>query len=80
MSRVPPFDPAHATGYVARVLKAQADTWGAPLNNHLIYAYRPDLFKAVRGMWNGVDRDGLIGAPLLALVNRRVAMLNGCVF
>ena len=67
-------------GYVARVLKAQAKTWGAPLLNHLIYARRPALFKAVRGMFSAIDSDGQVGAPLIALVNRRVAQLNGCVF
>lgn len=80
MSRIPPVDPGTTEGYVARVLAAQADTWGAPLNNHLVYAHRPDLFRAVRGMWTAVDRDGLIGAALLSLVNRRVASLNGCAF
>jgi hypothetical protein len=80
MSRVNQVDPDAAEGYVSRVLKAQAKQWGAPLLNHLIYARRPALFKAVRGMWSAVDGDGLVGAPLVALANRRVAQLNGCVF
>ena len=80
MSRIPPVDPEATDGYTASVLAAQAKTWGAPLNNHLLYAYRPKLFKAVRGMWTAVDADGLLGEALLALVNRRVASLNGCVF
>ena len=80
MPRIPPIDPDTTTGYTAKVLDAQAKTWGAPLNNHLVYAHRPKLFKAVRGMWTAVDADGLLGDALLALVNRRVASLNGCVF
>lgn len=80
MPRVPPIDPDTATGLVASVLAAQAKIWGAPLNNHLIYAHRPKLFRAVRGMWAGVDADDLLGHDLLALVNRRVASLNGCEF
>jgi alkylhydroperoxidase family enzyme len=80
MSRIPPIDPDTVSGYAASVLAAQARTWGAPLNNHLVYAHRPKLFKAVRGMWSAVDADGLLGPGLLALVNRRVASLNGCVF
>lgn len=80
MGRITGIDANQATGYVARVLNAQAELWGAPLNNHLVYAHRPDLFKAVRGMWAAVDMDGLIGAPLLSLVNRRIARLNGCEF
>jgi hypothetical protein len=80
MSRINGIDPDDSKGYVARVLKAQADTWGAPLNNHLVYARRPDLFKAVRGMWAAIDKDGRIGTVLLSLINRRIASLNGCLF
>ena len=80
MSRVEKVNADEVSGYVARVLEAQAKLWGAPLNNHLIYARRPDLFRAVRGMWGAVDKDGLIGAGLVSLINRRVASLNGCVF
>ncbi|MEZ5551173.1 MAG: hypothetical protein R3E82_09815 [Pseudomonadales bacterium] len=80
MSRIPDIQPEQAGGYIARVLAAQTETWGAPLKNHLLYAHRPDLFKAVRGMWNAIDKDGLIGTALLALVNRRVASINGCAF
>ena len=80
MARIPPADPETTGGYVRRILDAQAETWGAPLNNHLIYAHRPELFRAVRGMWTTLDKDGVLGEALVALVNRRVASLNGCVF
>lgn len=79
-TRIDGIDPGTAEGYVAKVLAAQATTWGAPLRNHLVYARRPALFRAVRGMWTGLDVDGLLGEALVALVNRRVAALNGCVF
>jgi hypothetical protein len=80
MTRLPPVNAAETTGYVRAVLDAQTRTWGAPLNNHLLYAHRKDLFKAVRGMWTAIDTDGVLGTALLSLVNRRVASLNGCVF
>lgn len=80
MTRVPGIDPTTADGYIGKVLQAQSRTWGAPLNNHLLYARRPDLFRAVRGMWTALDRDRLLGEALVSLINRRVAMLNGCVF
>jgi hypothetical protein len=80
LSRIPEIDASKAVGYTAAVLNAQRKAWGAPLNNHLIYAHRPGLFKAVRGMWTTIDSDGLIGTALLSLINRRVASLNGCVF
>ena len=80
MARIPEIDPATTTGYVAAMLKAQAETYGAPLKNHLLYAYRPDFFRAARGMWAAMDSDGILGTTLISLVNRRVASLNGCVF
>ena len=80
MPRVPEIDPAATSGYVAAMLKGQTETFGAPLNNHLLYAHRPDLFKAVRGMWGALDKDGILGDALVSMVNRRVASLNGCVF
>ena len=80
MARVDGVDADRADGYVAKVLAAQTDAWGAPLLNHLVYARRPGLFRAVRGMWTALDRDGRLGEVLVSLVNRRVARLNRCAF
>ena len=80
MSRIDGVDPASQRRTVQKVLEGQARLWGAPLNNHLVYARRPDLFRAVRGMWAGINRDELLSPVMVALVNRRVASLNGCVF
>ena len=67
-------------GYDHAVLEAQAKKWGGPLLNHLIYARRPSIFKGARMMWSGLDASGLIDGKLGALINRRVAFLNGCEF
>ena len=66
--------------YVEKVLAAQAKAWGAPLLNHLVYARRPTIFRGARGMWTGLEGSGLIDGKLAALLNRRVASLNGCEF
>jgi hypothetical protein len=66
--------------YTAKVLDAQAKMWGAPLLNHLVYARRPSIFRGARGMWTGIEASGLIDGKLTALLNRRVAALNGCEF
>ena len=66
--------------YIANVLKAQTKTWGAPLLNHLLYARRPSIFRGARAMWGGIETSGLIEPSLRALINRRVASLNGCEF
>jgi hypothetical protein len=65
---------------IALVLNAQERRWGAPLNNHLIYARRPSIFRGVRAMWGGLDQSGLLDPGLVALVNVRVAFHNKCEF
>jgi len=78
--RIPPVDPSSVPPEIARVFAAQTARWGAPLANHLVYARLPALFRGVRGMWGALGQLGLIDAGLEALVNRRVAAHNGCVF
>ena len=80
MSRIANANVEEADNYITRVLEAQARDWGAPLLNHLVYARRPTIFKGARAMWTGLDAAGLINPALRALVNRRVAFLNGCEF
>ena len=80
MARIKGVEPEQAEGYVKQVFAAQARRWGAPLLNHLLYARRPSIFRGARAMWQGIDESGLIEPRLQALVNRRVAALNGCEF
>ncbi len=80
MARIEGVDPAQAEKRIRAVLEAQAEKWGRPLLNHLIYARRPNIFRGARAMWGGLDASGLIEPALVALVNRRVAYLNGCEF
>lgn len=80
MARIASVDPTTVEPRIRAVLDAQKKKWGAPLANHLIYARRPSIFSGVRGMWSGIDASGLIDDRLKALVNRRVAFLNGCEF
>ncbi len=80
MARIPGVNPAEVDGPIRQVLDAQARQWGAPLANHLLYARRPSIFRGVRTMWTGIDGSGLIDGKLRALLNRRVAALNGCEF
>ena len=80
MARIEGVNPAEVDDYTRRVFEAQAKKWGAPLLNHLLYARRPTIFRGVRAMWTGLDGSGLIEGKLQALLNRRVASLNGCEF
>ena len=78
--RIPGVDPNEADGPIRAVFNAQAERWGAPLINHLVYARRPSIFRGARAMWTGLDQSGLIDGALQALINRRVAYLNNCAF
>lgn len=80
MTRIEGVDPEQVESGIKRVFEQQARTWGAPLLNHLVYARRPTIFRSVRGMWGGIAASGLVDEALQALVNRRVASINGCVF
>jgi hypothetical protein len=80
MTRIDGVNPPETERQVRAVLEAQAKKWGAPLSNHLLYARRPTIFRGVRGMWSGLDASGLVDPKLVALVNRRIAALNGCEF
>ncbi len=78
--RIKGVTPEEADDYARRVFEAQNRKWGAPLTNHLVYARRPTIFRGARAMWQGLDGSGLIDPQLVALVNRRVAAINGCEF
>jgi hypothetical protein len=80
LHRIEGINPDDAGPQVRAVLDAQRRRWGAPLLNHLVYARRPTIFRGVRAVWTGIDASGLIDASLQALLNRRVAFLNGCEF
>ena len=80
MARIQGVDPDEVDNSIKKVFEAQTKTWGAPLLNHLVYARRPAIFRGARAMWTGIATSGLIDEALQALVNRRVAALNGCAF
>lgn len=65
---------------VAAVFEQQVSRWGVTLKPYEIYARRPSIFLAVVGMWQGLEKSGLLDGTLTTLINRRVAALNGCLF
>jgi len=80
MARIEGVNPELAEGPIAAVIRAQTERWGAPLANHLLYARRPTVFRGARAMWGGLDQSGLLDPRLVALLNRRVAIINRCEF
>ena len=80
VARIEGVDPERAEPRVKAALQAGAKKWGAPLLPSLLYARRPTIFRGAAAMWEGLAASGLLDRKLVALVNRRVAALNGCVF
>ena len=80
MARINPANSDALDSSIRKVLDAQAEKWGAPLFNHLLYARRPTIFRGARAMWTGLEASGRIDPGLRALLNLRVAAINGCEF
>ena len=80
MARIPGVDRKDVEAAVERAFQGQEKKWGDVLAPYPLYARRPTIFKSVQGMWMGLAQSGLLDHGLVALVNRRVAALNGCVF
>ena len=80
MARISGVDADAVEPAVSDVFTQQIERWGVTLEPYEIYARRPTLFHAVLGMWDGLKSSGWLDNKLTALVNRRVAALNGCVF
>ena len=80
MPRVGGVDRANVGPEIEKAFRGQEKTWGTVLAPYPVYARRPSIFRAVGGMWVALAQSGLIARALVALVNRRVASLNGCVF
>ena len=80
MPRVRGTDRQHVDASIEKAFAGQERKWGAVLAPYPVYARRPTIFRAVQGMWVALAQSGLIDRGLVALLNRRVASLNGCVF
>jgi hypothetical protein len=80
MPRLSGIDPAQAEGEVKAIFDAQTRRWGAPLLPHLFYARSRPVFRGANAMWGAMHACHKVEPPLRALLNRRVAYLNGCEF
>jgi alkylhydroperoxidase family enzyme len=80
MTRIPGVNRADVDASIEKAFAGQERKWGAVLAPYPLYARRPTVFRAVQGMWVALAQSGLLDRALVALLNRRVASLNGCVF
>ncbi len=58
----------------------ERDAFGFVLNTTRVMAQRPGILRAAKQLGAAVDRSGLLPKDLLALINLRVALINGCPF
>jgi alkylhydroperoxidase family enzyme len=58
----------------------EQELFGFVLNPTKVQAHTPGIMKAAKQLSMAVDRSGLLPKDLLALVNVRVALINGCPF
>ena len=58
----------------------ERELFGFVLNPTKVQAHTPGIMKAAKQLSIAVDRSGLLPRELLALVNVRVALINGCPF
>jgi hypothetical protein len=77
MPRVPASD-AELPADVRAVCDRLGNRYGSLPYNHVVLARRPSIFRAFRGMWEGLEESGLLSARLVDLVNVKVASLVGC--
>jgi alkylhydroperoxidase family enzyme len=58
----------------------ERELFGFVLNPTKVQAHTPGIMKAAKQLSLAIDRSGLLAKELLALVNVRVALINGCPF
>jgi hypothetical protein len=77
MARVPAAD-SEIPADVRAVCEMLTARYGSLPHNHAVLARRPTIFRAFRGLWEGIAQSGLLPARLVDLVNVKVASLIGC--
>ena len=65
---------------LAETYARERELFGFVLNPTKVQAHTPGIMKAAKQLSLAVDRSGLVSKELLALVNVRVALINGCPF
>jgi hypothetical protein len=80
MARIPEVPGKPGDPLARELLEKNVETYGFVLNTSKIYAHRPTIMRGLARLQEGVDESGLLGAGLKALINVRVASINGCPF
>ena len=80
MPRVREIDEPGDDPILKETFAREQELFGFILNPTKVQAHTPGIMKAAKQLSIAVDRSGLLPRELLALVNIRVALVNGCPF
>ena len=80
MTRIRPVERDEAPAEVQAFFDQDERTYGLVLNPTRIFAHRPPILAAARGLSRSVSDGGVLPASLRALICVRVATLVGCPF
>ena len=80
MPRVREIDEPGDDPILKETFAREQELFGFILNPTKVQAHTPGIMKAAKQLSMAVDRSGLLPRELLALVNVRVALINGCPF
>ena len=80
MPRVPELPDAPEDPLARELFAHQIENEGFVFNTSRVYGIRPTIMRGLGLLQQGVNESGLLGGDLKALVNVRVASINGCPF
>lgn len=80
MSRIKPLDRDEAHPAAQPFFDRDEQAFGMVLNTTRVFAYRPPILAAAKGLSRSVAQEATLSEGLRALICVRVAMLVGCPF
>ena len=80
MPRVREIDQPGDDPILTELYEKEQEAFGFVLNTTRVMAQRPGILRAAKQLGAAIDKSGLLPKELVALVNLRVALINGCPF
>ena len=80
MSRVREIEEAGGDPILEEIFEKDRRSFGDLLNTTKVMAHCPPILKAAKALGAAIGQSGLLPPTFLALVNFRVASINGCPF
>jgi len=78
MARIRGLEKSEVPPAIQEIYALQEEQYGTILNNTKVYAHCPGILLALRGLDQAIGDSGLIDPTLRALLNVRIAEINGC--